>query len=354
MKSSKQHVKSEGSSKSMELAPKADVHPPKAHRQVNMTRSSCHPFKSLIPTFFAGNTGTVTYALAINPGDPEILPRLSLLAAAWTSYKFKRLSAKWVPNGSAFAAANQTGQVVVGFNGNWYSADSSSLAMADEKKPSKLCDAWKYGTVHCSQSILSKKRFLRSTFGSAADDMRLSDFLLEVVVSGTPNTANVGWIELEGEVEFSEDYVENTVNASRTNRIFVATALGTQTLTTGVAGVISFDGTPLAVSKRSGVAASTTVFSLAGGTYWCRCKVYLTATSMSQIQLNLSATGTTQAIGSGISNFTGLAAGAFVVEDDVFVSVAEDATSGQVTTSIQVIGTGTITIVGATMTIIPY
>jgi len=318
------------------------------------------PFKTQIPGVIAGSTNFAAYTLSINPGDPNIDPRLALMSQAWSRFKFRNLKARWVPLGSAFSAANQTGEVVINFNANWYSAYSSTVSMATEKGPAKLGDAWKSFSVKCTADILGPKRTLRSNWGSNAMDMRTTDILMEVIVAGTPNTSNIGYVELSGDCEFFDAYVQNTTIAPRTNKLFAVTGNGTQTLTSGVTAQIVFPyANQLPNSFNSGVqevarTAGNTGYTVSGGTYKATVKAYVSATTITGISADINPGGASMILGGGGmgAGGTGFSCSSFTVIDDCVFTIAEDS-AGTLSTDITVTGTGTITITECVFTVTP-
>jgi hypothetical protein len=322
---------------------------------------SVHSFKEIVPQTVPGSTSRVTYTYSLNPGDSTIFPRLALLSQAWTMYIFRSLRAVWYPLGSAFAGANQTGQMVWNFQNNWYSAPSNSLSMADAKKPSKLGNAWEPFSTKCSPDILNRRRYLRSSVASGGLDMRLTDILAEFVVDGTPSTASIGRIELEGEVEFSTDYVANPTYPPRTNKGYAYQFL-TQNVASAVVTALDITGgTELSNTYNTGVVAGvapspTTTFALYGGNYFIRFQAYVTGTTITQGYIDIvPGAGIAQQIGSSIANLGGstFSASAMTWHDTLFVTVPEDATNpATLQFEVKITGTGTLTVVGSAMYII--
>lgn len=326
---------------------------PSTQRTTYVKGSGEHAFKGLLATAFLGSTGGTVYTVSLNPGDPSIMPRLSTMAQAWTQYKFTKLRLRWVPNGSAFANNNQTGEVVINSSTNWYSASSNTLPMASEKLPATTGNAWETFRLDVPKEILGRLRFVRGNTGGSGADMRLFDILVEVGVFGTPNANICGWLEASGAVEFSGDYTPNLTIAPRTNRVYAVEGLGTQTLVSGAATTISFAGAVMDNSYNSGVTreASFSQFLLAGGTYHIKVRLYLSATTITAANIDIEPTGEAQEIGGAISNIGGstFSVAALTLTDEVLVTVAEDTLLGSFGVSSTVTGTGTITVAAASL-----
>jgi hypothetical protein len=326
--------------------------PQKASNPTGMTKT----FREQLPDGFLGSTTFALNSVSVNPGDVGVFPRLALIAQAFTKYRFKSLRAQWQPLGSAFATNNQTGEVCLNFNPNWYSANATSMSQAASRKPSVVGKAWEVCSVHCTKDILSPWRYLRSVIGSGGHDMRLTDILCELAVSATPNSSALGYLVLDGEVEFAVDYVASLVTAPRTNKIFPI-QFNAQTVSSGVSAYLSNAGTSVMPnSLNSGVVQeSVSEWHLWGGNFLIIAQAYITGTTITQGYLDITISGAVGSWLTPLANFGGstFSASAYTCNDIVVCTVSEDGSPAIFKLLANFTGTGTLSI-AATMYIMVF
>jgi len=243
----------------------------------------------------AGTVNDIVYAVPLNPGDPTTFMRLSKLSQLYNEYRFKSLKVTWMPQGSAFAANNQTGEIVLGVQKDFYSSLPSNVQTHRSRKPNIWGLAWEPKCLHVPRRFLSRWRSVRDT-PAIPGDARESDILLALSVNGTPSSGTIGFLQYEGEVELRDEYVvsvggpiiQNHVSSFGTNTI--------QALTSGVAAypvnsagsnwINNVVGGGLA-PWTPGVITGTPLFSFAEGTWRVSVVFTVNATTMTNILVAL-------------------------------------------------------------------
>lgn len=335
-------------------ASKSGNPPAQRSETINARKSALQEFSGQVQLPVAGTgAGFVrTGSVSFNPGDPGINKRTALLSAAWSEWRCRRLTMKYVPDGSAFAADNQTGEVIINFNENWYTTVSIDADSARSKYPSAVGNAWKAVQLHCDPKILKQWRYLRSSEGSQGVDANLYDIMCEVLTFNTPSTNFVGWIEFAGLVEFRGNYVPQTTSVVRTNKIFSFAETTNQTLNSGVLAQLVapsasiFGGGTSGIMPHSMLTGCTIdllgMTTLKGGTYTYTCMAQFIGTTVTSHSLSPIFTLPPGGFERG-SDWT-MAGGSFTTCTAVctgVVCVPEEA-SGQMVFQVGVTGTGTL------------
>lgn len=322
--------------------------PPPASSTTRPVRGHRETFSEQLPYSLNGTTTGASQMIAVNPGDQTIFTRLYQLANLYQEYRFHKLKIRYIPNGSAFAANNQTGEIVIAATDNFHSSPSVSVSAARARTPSVAGNAWEPITLTIPNSILGRWRSLRSSSSCLGGEPNMFDFLVEVYLYQTPNTNGLGYIEMTGDVEMRGDYVTNINNAPLTNRCWAMVQTNNQTVASGVATDLVVTGASiLPNSIISGVYnAAGVTFGIAGGTYRIEARAYVQGTTITSCVLvpNIFGASYSNKMPSnpGIGGPT-FSVGGLEVSNVIVVSIPEDYT-GNVTYTITVIGTGTLTI----------
>lgn len=322
--------------------------PPAASSSSRPARGHRETFSEQLPTSLNGTTTGASQMISVNPGDSTIFTRLYQLANLYQEYRFHKLKVRYIPNGSAFAANNQTGEIVIAATENFHSSPSVSVSAARSRTPSVAGNAWEPLTLTVPNSILGRWRSLRSSSSCFGAEPNMFDFLIEVFLYQTPNTNGLGYIEMTGDVEMRGDYVTNVTLPALTNRCWAMIQTANQTVSSSVnADLVITGASILPNSIVSGVYSPSGVyFGLAGGTYRIEARAYVQATTITSGVLTPIVTGAyyTNIMPSnpGIGGST-FSVGGIELTSASVVAIPEDS-SGNVKFQINVIGTGTITV----------
>jgi len=316
-------------------------------------------FSEQMVNYINGATGIGVTAISINPGDPSVFPRLSQMAKLFVYWRFKSLTIKWVPNGSAFAAANQTGELVLAYTNGWYDTPATTIPVARARAPNVVCEAWVEKALHVPSEELNKVRYVRDNPSASAADSRLYDALINVTVAGTPLTGGLGYLTLDGEIELWEDYTPITLAtlAPLQNRLSAWYNTNAQVVLTGVQTFFGGPGTVTSLTSYlcGPVATIAATFGgfLATGTYSIKLTVYVTTTtSLASIQLDsniISALQTT----SGTLQKNTVAGTTYSFSREDWAVVAEGATA-TFAPNLTVVGVGTLTLQSWSIQIITH
>lgn len=318
-------------------------------KQRILPQTFCEQF----PTPVAGTTSFSVGNIYPNPGDSTVFSRLSTLAACYTEYRYTKLKITYLPLGSAFAANNQSGEIVLSANGNFYSAAPSSVQGARAITPNRYGDAWETQTLSVTQDILGRWRKIRSNSATNGADANLYDFVVMVSVLATPNTNNIGYIMLDGEVEFRGDYYQNVAYPPRTNQMWCVYQSANQNLpSSGVQYTASLSGAVVAYGTAlSGVSVSANTIYLAGGSYTVLASMRVTSaagTSAEMAVIGLSGQYFSNAAPCNMSHaFTTI-----TLSDHFTITVPEDASPATFSMGIRVYGTGAQNLVTWTLTVL--
>lgn len=321
---------------------------PKVHKE---------SFSEQMPTTLSGSTSALAGTLSINPGDSSLFSRLVQLANLYQEYRFTKFKVRYIPNGSAFAANNQTGEIVLSATDNFHSARSSSVSIARARTPSCAGNAWEPLTLVVPGSICAKWRSLRSNTSTFGAEPNLFDFLVEVFVFQTPNSSNIGYIEFTGEVEMRGDYVSNLVNPVLTNRVWSMRQPNAQSVTsTTLTSLLLAGMTSQPNFISSGYqGAGTSALTFYGGTYLVLVRAMVSATTITSAYLLSAISGDVfnTAIPGATPDVGGSTFSAAAVElTDAFIVVAAEDSTWQFAAQVNIIGTGTINVTNWSATVI--
>lgn len=330
--------------------------PPPASTSAKTVRGHREVFSEQVPASINGNATGASQMISVNPGDSTLFTRLYQLANLYQEYKFHKFKVRYIPNGSAFAANNQTGEIVIAATDNFHSSISPSVSAARARTPSVSGNAWEPITFNVPSSIIGKWRSLRAGLTAVGAEPNIFDFLLEIFVYQTPNTNGIGYIEFTGDVEMRGDYVTNTVNAPLTNRMWSMVQTGNQALVSGAAADLTITGASISPnSLLSGVYSPAGVFvGLAGGSYKVEARAYVQGTTVTSVVLVPVVTGASYSSampsnpGIGGSSFS---VGGIEVSHSFVVTIPED-TTGNLKYTINVVGTGALTVNDWSLTIL--
>lgn len=300
------------------------------------------------PGTFTGATGLAVGIVTVNPGDATVFTRLANLSALYVEWRFTKFKVRWIPNGSAYAANNQSGEIVLSASSNFLSARSSNIGMARSRTPSAAGNAWQPFTFNVPMtSEFSRWRKLRSANGCLGTDPNQWDFMLEICSYQTPNANSIGYLEFTGVCEFRSSYNLNVVNPPYTAKLYAVKQSVSQTLTSSVTASLAMAGATVPInSVNSGVVLDTSLnrFQLAGGNYVIMMSVSCTGTTLTLVDLSLAASANiyfTNSLlaSSDIVNSTTVSA--YTAHVTAFFAIAEDLVGG-VTPTLTITGTGTL------------
>ncbi len=236
-----------------------------------------------------GSTGTLSSTFSLNPGDSGNFPRLFKIARLYTYYRFKSLRVRYHPLGSAFAANNQTGEIVVGITDDWYSAPPDSIAVARSRKPCCAGEAWRELALVLPPALGNKWRFVRDGGGCQGNDARLYELSAQITSNGTPNSSQIGYLEMFGVVEFLEPYTPSIAVGPVTNRFLQAACNPSQSLTSGVPTFLQANSVSMSpASSLTGVTLSTSSTLTVGfstGSYVLNMTVTFTSSALTGASL---------------------------------------------------------------------
>jgi hypothetical protein len=313
------------------------------------------PFKEQLPFQFTGTTGFTANVFSVNPGDVNLFSRLAAVAKLYTYWRFSRLRICFIPEGSAFAANNQTGETCLNFIQDWFGSAPGTMQIARARLPSKAGNAWVPSTLDVPKAFLKGWRFVRDSQGTAGADPRLYDFIAALSIQNTPNAANIGYLAFEGEVEFSQEYVPNAASAviaTFQNKVLTRLSNAAQTVPSGVNTALFFNS-PIAPANELGQGMSVINtgplnVSLAPGTYKITTVIEYAATTVTLAFLQLPnipgvAFQASPSVGKGGSTYSVTVDSLMRV--DVIV-VPESVTAGlqNIGPTVTITGTGTITV----------
>jgi len=317
------------------------------------------PFLEQYQYAITGSTGATVTGIPVNPGDTNLFTRLSTLSACYTEWKISKFKARFIPNGSAYASANQTGEIVMNLQTDFYGAPSATLAQARTKLPGVAGNAWEEVILHVPDRYLSRWRSLRSTDSSYGADARLYDVILEIVVAATPNTSSIGWIELSGFVHFRQAYQAQLLNAPRTNRVYAMKQSNAQSgLGSGVQTALTMTGAVFPYGTLiNGIRSLTaTTLGFSGGWYMVWASAYCTGTTITAADIAVTGlTGNVFANDIGGSDYGGstFSVGYCTPTCMAVFNVAEDSNGGSCSISVSLTGTGTLTVLYWQLIILP-
>lgn len=307
------------------------------------------------PLLGSNGPGGVTLPIALNPGDVDVFTRLPAVARMYNLWRFKSLRMAWVPLGSAFAANNQTGEVIVNLSADPYISMPNSVHVAASRRPRLRTEAWEPASFTVSHDMLRTWRYVRDSQAVGSGDARLTDILCTYSSWGTPNAQNIGYIEFSGEVELVQDYTPNSslvgsANAQIRTNVWAASYTTPVVLTSGVASNLQLSlGTQLRNSILSGASMSTisnTILLLQPGTYRVNFACDVDGTTITTAAVNMFSNGPSpfaQIVGGGVNQLSGSTFSAVSVPLNVWgiYAVAEGDVAG-VTIAVTLIGTGTL------------
>jgi hypothetical protein len=331
-------------------------------KQTNVKeRASKHhveKFAEQYTSSLAGSTGLIVGTISVNPGDVNVFTRLAKLSELYLEWRFRSFRVRYVPNGSAFAANNQTGEVVLSANADFYSARSSSIAIARARTPSAAGNAWVPLVFDVPSEILGTWRRLRAVPSSYGADANMFDFLLEVAIYQTPNSNNIGYLEFTGEVEYRQGYFQQTVNAALTNRAFGVLQTVAQTVSSGVAATLlttnSTSNNNALITGCHLLSGSTTLLHLHGGSFLVILTASCQATTMTQIDIainpGVNATFSNRLGGAAVAGST-FSCAFFEASTSALICVGEDDTVA-FDLAVNIVGTGTIQVTSWSLTVV--
>jgi len=305
-------------------------------------------FSEQLVNYIPGYTGIGTQVITVNPGDPLVFPRLSQMCKLFVFWRFKKLRITWVPNGSAFAGANQTGEVVVAYTNGWYDTPPTTVPVARSRSPNMVCEAWIEKSMNVPAEELAKDRFIRDNPSASAADARLYDSLIVCTVAGTPNTSNIGYLTIDGELEVWEDYTPITTGnlAPLQNRHSFWYNTNDQVVTTATITPFAGPGTVQCITSYlcgpvvtvSGVV----LWAVPAGTYKMTIEVYvMTTTSLASIEVTPNVASALQSTaGTNAKNTVAGTTYSYSRTDSFVVAEGQTATIGPTVT---IVGVGTIT-----------
>jgi len=150
-----------------------------------------------------GNTGFASTQYQIQPGNSVLFPWLSQLANLYEKYKFRKLHFEYVNLGSGYATANVSGRVVLAVDYNVLSANLQNIADAEMKDPNVPFAPYEDAILRVDVGLATPKSlYTRGAAYPAGGDPKSYDAgMFYFVVNGTPNTANIGTLYVEYEVE---------------------------------------------------------------------------------------------------------------------------------------------------------
>jgi hypothetical protein len=297
--------------------------------------------------------GFLSATLSVNPGDVNLFLRLAAVAKLYTYWRFTKLRLMFIPEGSAFAANNQTGEICLNYIQDWFGSAPSSMQIARARLPSKAGNAWVPVVLDVTSKLLKGWRYVRDAPGTAGADPRLYDFAVAISVQNTPNASAIGYVCFEGEVEFAQEYVPNAASAivaTWQNKIYTALSNAAQTLVSGVTASLAL-ASPIIPANQLGqgmalIGFSPANISLAPGTYKITTIVQVSATTITGMFLELpNIPGVAyQASPNVIRNGSTYSVSADTLSRIDVIVVPESITAGlqSICPTISVIGTGTI------------
>lgn len=150
-----------------------------------------------------GNTGFGLVEYALNPGNTTLFPWLSQIAPLYEKYLIRRLSICFIQTGSGFAAPNVSGRVVLGCDYDVMSPPVGSLAEAENKDPNIGFAPYEVGVLVLDPRLMNPEpKYVRgAAYPPGGDPKSYDGGKVFVAVAGTPNTAQLGILYVEYDVE---------------------------------------------------------------------------------------------------------------------------------------------------------
>lgn len=215
----------------------------------------------------AGSTGYAVTQIPINPGLATFAPVGSKVMQRFERYHLKKLKVRFIPTVSGYAAAGQTGRIVLGVV-----YDAASLPPQDVRSAeSNIPNAPGYVTdlIELNVAVDRVERYTRSDRNPANTDIKTYDVgFIYIAVIGTPNTSQIGEVHVEYEFEL-RNILDNIVALPR-NLVMARALCGAYSCPAG-----TFDynfaftsGSPVpsaSVLTYDGLGTSLVSFTPAGG-----------------------------------------------------------------------------------------
>jgi hypothetical protein len=248
-----------------------------AHPGKTVTRVTHVPMQSVkmikMGGAVLGSTVFSSLDYSVNAGNSDLWPRLAQVAKTYQYWRAVNWHVRYEPIASVFGS-NKSGIITVSLLENWYDAPPDTMtAQTERARRSITVPAWECATLKLDPT---RWKYVRDSYGSQGQDMRLDDEVIEVGVEGTDASsvgAAIGYLYLTADIEFRTPYTVSMLNPPRTNTIYIANRKtdfscpsGPSGVTTSIAVEPASDGF-LTNSAYSGVFVSGGNLYLSGGTY---------------------------------------------------------------------------------------
>jgi hypothetical protein len=183
-----------------------------------------------------GSAAFATTAYNINPGQAGSFPWLSLEAAQWEKYRFKKLQYEYTPQVTEFST-NGVGSVVIGFDSDASDPPPNNLTHALNCMPREYDLPCKHICLNIPvgyMNTLTDGFFVRTGNLPGQSDIKTYDCgVMNLSTVGNVNANAIGILAVEYTVEFLIPILEPTVGAPANNSVtFLVDSKAAQTTAT--------------------------------------------------------------------------------------------------------------------------
>jgi hypothetical protein len=232
----------------------------------------------------------------LNPGQVLTFPWLSKLAANWEKYRFNKIEFYYKPEASAYAAAGQTGKVILSFDYDAADAPPTSKTMCEDTDPHVDCMPYEECFLALDTAYINDTntgKFIRPGGVPGATDIRLYDGgNLNVSTYGTTSGGVCGEIRVRYSVTLEKPVIEAATPIS--NNYSVADFKSTTNEPGGATGVAAQVLFATSVANGLGIVNTAGSFSLPLGNYLVIIRVQFsnTAALLTDWQVDMLRNGT--------------------------------------------------------------
>jgi len=176
-------------------------------------------------------------ALDIQPGNPLMFPWLASIAQKYTKYNFKRLRFEYRPTVSQYAAAGQTGRVVLAVNYDAYEGNLTALKDAETLDPHTAAMPYQSADLQIAADVANQGgRYVRGTFLPPGADQKTYDAgVLYIATEGGIDNQPIGELYVVYEIHLTAPVLYSALaQVPRNTTLFQAYNTGVIGLTSGV------------------------------------------------------------------------------------------------------------------------
>jgi len=302
-----------------------------------------HSGSELVTGSISGNTSfQVAQSYALNPGNSNLFPRLSSLAALFTQYRFCKLTFRWVPVVSTATAGDI--MLIVDTDASNQPPTTENQAVDHEGAVATSC--WERLNYNVSvKSLHSVHPYNYVRVASMPGDIKNYDVgNLFVCTNNQSGTGAIGKLFVDYVVDLKAPILINN-QGLKSSTVAIWYNSNAQSLSTGVTASAAFNQNPTGNAVGVTLAANTTDFTCPTGLWRIQGRATFKDTSNETFLagIGISVNGTPLTTGSsGYINYTSLAGGYITLDCDYVTAI--NSSSGVVNLSLEATGAaGTLT-----------